>query len=106
MRLTDEQLAHYHEEGYVLVKGIFDPEKDIDPVIEEYKGVLDNLAQDLCDSGEITSRHEELPFAERLIAIYQGKRQSPRAVLRLFTAAGQRKTGYAPSGPGPPYSAC
>jgi len=71
MRLTDEQLAHFDENGYVLVKGVFDPEADIDPVIEEYKGVLDNLAHDLSETGDITSLYEELPFAERLIAIYQ-----------------------------------
>ncbi|MDE0068672.1 MAG: phytanoyl-CoA dioxygenase family protein [Caldilineaceae bacterium] len=71
MRLTNEQLAQYNEEGYVIVRGVFDPEKDIDPVIEEYKSVLDSLAHDLLDAGEITSLYEDLPFAERLIAIYQ-----------------------------------
>jgi hypothetical protein len=71
MRLTAEQLEHFDEYGYVLVRGVFDPEEDIDPVIEEYKGVLDNLAHDLYDSSEISSLYEELPFDERLIAIYQ-----------------------------------
>ena len=71
MRLSAEQLEHFEEFGYVLVSGVFDAKEDIDPVIEEYKGVLDSLAYDLYDSGEITSLYEELPFAERLIAIYQ-----------------------------------
>ena len=71
MQLTAEQIGQFQEDGYVLVKGVFDPEKDIDPVIEEYKGLLDNLAQDLYDAGEISSLYEELPFGERLTAIYQ-----------------------------------
>ena len=71
MQLTADQLRQYHEDGYVIIKGVFDPEEDIDPVIEEYKDVLDSLAHDLHEAGEISSLYEELPFAERLIAIYQ-----------------------------------
>lgn len=71
MKLTAEQLQQYHDEGYIIVRGVFDPEKDIDPVIEEYKNVLDSLARDLYQAGDITSLYEELPFADRLIAIYQ-----------------------------------
>ncbi len=71
MQLTADQLRQYHEDGYVIVGGVFDPEEDIDPVIEEYKGVLDSLAHDLHEAGEISSLYQELPFAERLIAIYQ-----------------------------------
>jgi len=69
--LTSEQIAQFHEDGYLLVENVLDPKEDIDPVIEEYKGVLDNLAQDLYAAGEISSRYEDLPFGERLIAIYQ-----------------------------------
>ncbi len=71
MKLTAEQLEHYDEYGYVIVRDVFSPEEDIDPVIEEYKGVLDNLARDLYEAEEISSLYEELPFADRLIAIYQ-----------------------------------
>ena len=71
MKLTAEQLQHYDEYGYVIVRDVFSPEEDIDPVIEEYKGVLDNLARELYEAEEISSLYEELPFADRLIAIYQ-----------------------------------
>lgn len=70
-RLSAEQLARFDEEGYLVVEGLLDPVADLDPIIEEYKGVLDQLAADLYASGEITSLHEELPFGERLIRIYQ-----------------------------------
>lgn len=69
--LTAEQIAQFEEEGYLLVRGLFDPEEDLDPIIEEYKGVLDRLAESLYIAGEISSLHADLPFGERLIKIYQ-----------------------------------
>ena len=71
MKLSAEQLAHFDEYGYVIVRDVFSSEEDIDPVIEEYKTVLDNLARELFEAEEISSLYEELPFSERLIAIYQ-----------------------------------
>ena len=45
--LTRAQVEHFHREGYLLVENIFDAEADIDPIIEEYEGVLDTLADQL-----------------------------------------------------------
>ena len=39
--LTDSQMAHFEEQGYLVVEDLFDPEQDIDPVIEEYATVLE-----------------------------------------------------------------
>ncbi len=69
--LTQQQVAQFHEEGYLLVDNLFDPEKDLDPIIEEYKGVLDNLANELHTKGEISSTYVDLPFGPRLIEIYK-----------------------------------
>lgn len=69
--LTSEQIAQFEDEGYLLVRGLFDPAQDLDPIIEEYKGVLDNLAGDLYTAGEISSPHDDLPFGERLTRVYQ-----------------------------------
>jgi phytanoyl-CoA hydroxylase len=69
--LTREQIAQFEEEGYLLVRGLFNPEEDLDPIIEEYKGVLDGLASELYAKGEISSTHDDLPFSERLIRVYQ-----------------------------------
>jgi phytanoyl-CoA hydroxylase len=68
--LTQEQVEQFHEDGYLIVKGLFDPERDLDPVIAEYHGVLDNLATELYVKGEIKSTYAHLPFGERLIQIY------------------------------------
>jgi hypothetical protein len=69
--LTPEQVAFFHEHGYLIVRGLFDPQEDLEPVVREYEGVLDNLANELYAKGEITSTYAELPFGERLIAIYK-----------------------------------
>jgi hypothetical protein len=69
--LTKAQVEQFKEQGYLLVQGLLDPEKDLDPIIEEYKGVLDQLARDLYAEGKISSLYEELPFGERLIQIYR-----------------------------------
>lgn len=69
--LTQEQLAHFAEEGYLVVRGLLDPEADLNPVIREYEGVLDRLAAELHAQGRIPSTYAELPFGPRLIHIWR-----------------------------------
>ncbi len=68
--LTQAQVAHFEDQGYLVVEDLFDPEQDLHPVIFEYEGVLDRLAQDLYDKGEISSTYDDLPFGDRLTQIY------------------------------------
>ena len=68
--LTDSQLQHFKEEGFVKVEGLM-PSPLLDELIEEYGGVLDSLAEELLDAGEIESTYDDLPFGERLTAVYQ-----------------------------------
>lgn len=68
--LTDEQLAHFETEGYVVVDDILDPERDLDPIIAEYAGVLDRLATELFAAGTISSAYAGMPFSDRLTRIY------------------------------------
>ena len=63
-----EQFA---DQGFVKVEGVLDPKTVLDPIIEEYHGVLDSLAAELFDDGKISSEFPDLPFDERLIKIYQ-----------------------------------
>ena len=67
--LTQAQVEQFHEDGYLMVEGLFDPAQDLDPIIEEYKGVLAQLAQDLYDQGKISDTYADLPFGERFIKI-------------------------------------
>ena len=68
--LTVEQKEHFEEYGLVHVPDVFDPEGTIDPVIDEYAGVLDSLADKLYSEGVISSTHSDLEFGERVTKIY------------------------------------
>ena len=68
--LTAQQVAGFYKYGFLKVDGILDPEEYLDPIIDEYSGVLDRLADELYAEGEITSRYEDLPFGDRVTAIY------------------------------------
>ncbi len=68
--LTESQVAEFDEQGYLAVENVIDPEEVLDPLIEEYAGVPDRLADELFRAGEISSRYEELPFGDRVTKIY------------------------------------
>lgn len=73
--LSADQVAQFEEEGYLIVEDLFDPEEDLAPVIEEYNGVLNELAIDLYAQGLIASLYDDLPFGERLTQIYAESRK-------------------------------
>ncbi len=66
--LTQEQLDHFEEQGYVIVPNVI-PHEVLDAVIEEYEDVLDTLIDELYEKGDISSRFEGLPFGERFIKL-------------------------------------
>ncbi len=68
--MTKEQLEHFEYYGFVTAEGVLDPEEIIDPVIDEYEGVLDNLTDLLLEQGKISSKYEELEFGDRVTQIY------------------------------------
>ena len=68
--ITSEQLEHFEHFGFVTVENLIDPESVIDPVIDEYAGVLDSLADELYEDGTISSKYEELEFGDRVTQIY------------------------------------
>jgi hypothetical protein len=69
--LNEQQIEQFHHDGYLIVEDLFDPVTDIDPIIAEYEGVLNNLAADLYAKGVISSDYAGLPFGRRLIEIYK-----------------------------------
>ena len=70
-QLTDEQLDHFHREGYVVVEDVLDPDEVLDPLESEYGVVLDNLALELREEGAIESTYDGMEFGERLTRVYQ-----------------------------------
>jgi hypothetical protein len=67
--LTTDQVSQFEEQGYVVVEEVFDPERDLDPVLAEYDRVLDRLALRLHAEGTLPSAYTELDFSARLSRI-------------------------------------
>lgn len=74
-------LGQLDERGYAVVEGVLDPERDLQPVLDEYAGILDRVAHQLHARGEVASAYEDLPFATRLIRL---TRESQHALSRYF----------------------
>lgn len=68
--LTSAQLEEFAAEGYLVVDGVLDEARDIGPVFDEYSAILDGIANRLYFDGTTTSLYADLPFTERLTAVY------------------------------------
>ncbi len=55
----------FAEEGYVLIENVLDPETDLQPVIDDYSMLLDELAHRWYSEGKIPSTYADLPFNQR-----------------------------------------
>ncbi len=69
--MTKEQLDRFEHYGFVTAEQVIDPDGVIDPVMEEYAGVLDALADELYVDGKISSRYDDLEFGDRVTQIYE-----------------------------------
>ena len=67
--LDQSQINRFNSEGYLVVENAFDPKVVLDPLIEEYKGVLDSLANELYVKKLIKSKYSDYDFSERLTRI-------------------------------------
>ena len=55
----------FEQDGYLVIDDVFDPEADLDPVVDEYARQLDEVAADWHARGLIDSTYADLPFSER-----------------------------------------
>jgi len=62
---TRIDLDTFDEQGFLVVDGVLDPERDLDPVVAEYEALLDRLAAGWHAAGKLPSTFGELPFAQR-----------------------------------------
>ena len=69
--LSKDQLDYFDEFGFLPLSNVFNPDEVTDPVIEEYKSVLNSLAEKLFEEGKISSKFENLSFAKKLTKIMQ-----------------------------------
>jgi phytanoyl-CoA hydroxylase len=69
MRYLGSIRKQLDEVGYVLVPRLLEPEEDLQPVVDEYSGVIDALAEKWLADGSLSSYERGTPFLERLLAI-------------------------------------
>ena len=68
MNMGRIDLERFEEEGYLVVKGLLEPE-DLEPVKDEYVQLLDRLARRWYADGRLSSTFSDLPFGQRLTRI-------------------------------------
>ncbi len=59
-------IERFQEEGYLVVDGVFDVDRDLQPVVDEYSALIDELAARWHAEGKASSTYAGQPFAERL----------------------------------------
>ncbi len=67
--LTETQLEEFNREGFLVVKDIYDKERDFGPIMAEYSELLDSLCDDWYSEGKLPSRFEGLPFGEKFTEV-------------------------------------
>ena len=65
----EEARGLFDEFGYVVLEGVLHPQEDLRPVFNEYEQVLDRLAREWYEDGELSSPFAELDFERRLIEV-------------------------------------
>ena len=67
--LTQEQLDHFHEQGYLVVENVFDPDVDFKVLKQEYSDILDSSAAEMLADGRIDSYDPSQPFGNRVMDV-------------------------------------
>ena len=52
-------VQRFHDEGYLLIEDVFDPVRDLDPVVAEYEAKLDRVATQWAADGTIASTYAD-----------------------------------------------
>lgn len=79
MRLTDEQVRAFREEGVLVAEGVL-VEADLAPVIAAYERWIDRRARELQAEGKIADLHEGEPFDRRFALLYAQSREIERGL--------------------------
>jgi ectoine hydroxylase-related dioxygenase (phytanoyl-CoA dioxygenase family) len=69
--ITNTMKAQFDEQGYVVVEDLFDVDRDLKPVVDDYAETLDALVGQLMAEGRLKNSYGELPFGQRLIKVLE-----------------------------------
>jgi ectoine hydroxylase-related dioxygenase (phytanoyl-CoA dioxygenase family) len=62
-------LQHFDEHGFVVVEDIFDAEGDFQPLVDDYRALLNELATSWFAAGLIPATYSDLPFEQQFARI-------------------------------------
>ncbi|MGI9479529.1 MAG: phytanoyl-CoA dioxygenase family protein [Hyphomicrobiaceae bacterium] len=68
--LTADQKQQFEAHGYLLVNDVLDTADVLDPIVDEYAGLLDELVDDLFARSEISQTFADLDFRDRMTKVY------------------------------------
>ena len=64
----DREFAQLREEGYTVLRNALDVDQDVQPLVDEYSRVLDDLIESLCSAGKLSHAYVGLTPIERMCA--------------------------------------
>ena len=94
-RLSGEQVERYFDEGFLIVEDVFSPD-ELQPVLEEFAAMVEEVAEDLHASGAIADKHEGEDVYTRLTSLEKAcaggaplmrQREAPRPALSRLWAS-------------------
>ena len=86
MRLAEEQVERYFEDGFLVVEDVFTDE-ELAPVLDDFADMVDVWANKLHESGRIADRHEGEDVYTRLASL---EREWPNAAALIHWREGMR----------------
>lgn len=69
-QLTREQQQQYDEQGFVLLRGLLQPD-ELQPLIREIEAAVDQLGRDYQAAGRLRSLHADAPFQTRFLKMVE-----------------------------------
>ncbi len=71
MKLAKEQSDEFDEQGFLLIKGVFDPMEDLAPCRQEFSDIFDSYAHLLMNkwAPDLTEGFADRPFIERFVIL-------------------------------------
>ena len=70
MKLNEEQLGHFNEHGYLVVRNMIGQDL-IKPVVAEYESRMRDIVKDWIGDGKLDPKVADLPFKETIMVAYE-----------------------------------
>jgi len=80
-RLTKQQVQFFKDEGYFIVKDVFE-RHELEPLRRELHERINRKARELSAAGKLTNLHADASFEKQLTRIYDDSKENAQAVIR------------------------